>query len=192
MKIGYARVSTADQNPQLQIDALIAAGCTKLFTDKASGANQERPELAKALKFIQKDDVFIVWKLDRLARSSLHLLKLIEEFDWRGVKFLSITDAGIDTATASGRLLFQVLAALAEFERTLIRERTIAGLAIARGKGHKPGVAPKLTNEQAKDARTKMKIGIPAHELCAALGVCRATLYKSMGRLNGSRAQNGK
>jgi DNA invertase Pin-like site-specific DNA recombinase len=193
MKIGYARVSTADQNPQLQLDALLSAGCEKLFVDKASGADRERPELAKALKFMQEGDVFVVWKLDRLARSSLHLLELMKELDWRNVKFLSLTDSGIDTSTASGKLLFQVLAALAEFERNLIRERTIAGLTVARREGRIGGRAPKLSGDQVKDAIAKRKLGLTVPELCETYGVCRATLYRSMGLVQGSRpgAQQG-
>jgi DNA invertase Pin-like site-specific DNA recombinase len=137
--------------------------------------------LAKALKFMQAGDTFVVWKLDRLARSSLHLLELIKEMDWREVRFLSITDVGIDTSTASGRLLFQVLAALAEFERNLIRERTIAGLKVARKEGRVGGKRAKLSKAQVEDAFYKRGIGIPMNEISKVLGVCRATLYRSMG-----------
>jgi len=132
--IGYARVSTDDQNPSLQIDALKAAGCDKIFVEKASGADRDRPVLAKALAYVREGDVFCVWKLDRAGRSVSHLIEIVEDLKARKVGFKSLNDA-IDTTTAAGNLMFQIMASFAEFERNIIRERTMAGLAAARARG---------------------------------------------------------
>ena len=132
--IGYARVSTDDQNPSLQIDALKVAGCDKIFVEKASGADRDRPVLAKALAFARQGDVFCVWKLDRAGRSVGHLIEIVEDLKARKVGFKSLNDA-IDTTTAAGNLMFQIMASFAEFERNIIRERTMAGLAAARARG---------------------------------------------------------
>ena len=134
MLIGYARVSTADQDLALQTDALTKAGCEKLFTDKASGAKADRPGLAEALRFARAGDCIVVWKLDRLGRSIQGLISLAADLSARKIDFRSLTD-GFDTSTASGRLLFHILASVAEMERELIKERTVAGLAAARKKG---------------------------------------------------------
>lgn len=143
MKIGYARVSTGEQNPALQFDALSQAGCERIFTDSASGASLDRPELGKALSELRSGDTLVTWKLDRLGRSLAHLIILITQLDARGVAFRSLSEA-IDTGTASGRLLFHVMGALAEFERALISERTRAGMAAARARGRVIGRPPKL------------------------------------------------
>ena len=132
--IGYARVSTTDQNLDLQTDALTRAGCDKIFVEKASGGDRERPELRAALEWVRKDDVFICWKLDRLARSVVHLIDIVEDLKARQIGFRSLTDP-IDTTSAAGNLIFQVMGAVAEFERNIIRERTLAGLAAARARG---------------------------------------------------------
>ena len=134
MLIGYARVSTTDQDLSLQLDALAKAGCERLFTDKASGAKVDRPGLAEALHFARAGDALVIWKLDRLGRSIRGLIELAAGLSSRNVDFRSLTD-GFDTATPSGRLLFHILASVAEMERELVRERTIAGLAAARAKG---------------------------------------------------------
>lgn len=132
--VAYARVSTEDQNLDLQTDALKAAGCTKIFVEHASGANRERPQLAKALAYCRKGDVFTVWKMDRAARSVKHLIEIVEDLKARGVEFRSLND-NIDTTTAAGNLMFHIMGAFAEFERNVIRERTMAGLAAARARG---------------------------------------------------------
>jgi DNA invertase Pin-like site-specific DNA recombinase len=134
MLIGYARVSTIDQDLTLQIDALTNAGCERTFTDKASGTKSDRPGLANALEFVRSGDTLVVWKLDRLGRSIRGLIELAAGLSARNVDFRSLTD-GFDTATPSGRLLFHILASVAEKERELVRERTIAGLAAVRAKG---------------------------------------------------------
>lgn len=144
--IGYARVSTVDQNPELQLDALRAAECTKIFVDHASGADRERPELAKALTFVRKGETLVCWKLDRIARSLMHLLEIAADLEKRGVGFKVLT-GNIDTTTAAGRLMFQMCGAFAEFERSLISERTLAGLAAARARGRVGGRPRKQPRE---------------------------------------------
>src|SRR3954470_13691072 len=134
--VGYARVSTGDQNPQLQIDALSKAGCRRIFEETASGSLRERPQLAAALDFLQPEDILVVWKLDRLARSLIQLIETIDELNGRECGFRSLTES-IDTTTAGGRLIFHIFGALAEFERGIIRERTIAGLVAARTQGRR-------------------------------------------------------
>ncbi|MCB0018538.1 MAG: recombinase family protein, partial [Anaerolineales bacterium] len=134
MLIGYARVSTQDQKPELQLDALKAAGCEKVFVEKASGAQRERPELKAALDYMRDGDTLVVWKLDRLARSMKQLIETVEGLEEVGVGFRSLTEA-IDTTTAGGKLVFHVFGALAEFERSIIRERTRAGLDAAKARG---------------------------------------------------------
>ncbi len=132
--VAYARVSTVDQDPQLQLDALKAAGCGRMFVEKGSGADRGRPELAKCLAFLRKGDVLLFWKLDRLARSVVHLGMIAEECERRGVGLRCLTQP-IDTTSSSGRLMFSILSSFAEFERDIIRERTLAGLAAARAQG---------------------------------------------------------
>lgn len=174
MKIGYARVSTDDQTLDLQRDALTAAGCERLFEDKASGAKADRPGLAEALAFARKGDVLVVWRLDRLGRSLPELVRLVGELDAAGVGFESLTEK-IDATTATGRLVFHVFAALAEFERNLIRERTHAGLASARARGRKGGRRELPAEKQAVIRSMADK---PPAEVCKALGISRSTFYK--------------
>lgn len=140
---GYARVSTDEQNPALQFDALKRAGCGRIFTEYASGARTNRPALEEVLRLLRSGDTLVTWKLDRLGRSLSHLISLVAELDSRGVAFRSLSEA-IDTGTASGRLLFHVMGALAEFERALISERTRAGMAAARARGVVLGRPTKL------------------------------------------------
>ena len=147
MLIGYVRVSTNDQNTDLQRNALNCAGCERIFEDKISGTKSDRPGLKKLLRTLSAGDTLVVWKLDRLGRSMRHLVTLIEELRQRGVNFRSLTDS-IDTSTPMGRFFFHVMGALAEMERELIVERTRAGLAAARAKGRVGGRRPKLTTEQ--------------------------------------------
>ena len=146
MKIGYAGVSTHEQNLSLQIDELKKSGCTEIFTDKISGSKSERPGLQKALGFLREGDSLVVWRLDRLGRSLKHLIELITRLEERKIGFSSLQEM-IDTTTSGGRLIFHIFGALAEFERNLIRERTIAGLASARARGRKGG-RPRILDEK--------------------------------------------
>lgn len=136
--VAYARVSTLDQDPQLQFDALEAAGSEKMFVDRASGTDRNRPQLAKCMAFLRKGDVLLFWKLDRLARSVIHLGQIAEECHGRGVDLKCLTQP-IDTTTSTGKLLFNILASFAEFERDIIVERTLAGIAAARARGRVGG-----------------------------------------------------
>lgn len=158
MKIGYARVSTDDQNLNLQLDALAAAGCDKVFQDHVSGATEKRPGLAAALAALQPGDVLIVWRLDRLGRSMPHLVNTVADFAERGIGFQSITEA-MDTTTAGGELLFHVMGALAQFERRLNAERSRAGIAAARRRGKHLGRPADLTPEKIGHARQMIDSG---------------------------------
>ena len=178
MLIGYARVSTEDQNPDLQLKALKAAGCTKVFVEKASGAQRERPELTAALGYARNGDTLVVWKLDRLARSLRQLIETVEGLEARKVGFRSLTEA-IDTTTSGGRLVFHIFAALAEFERSIIRERTMAGLAVAKERGARPGRKPSLDADDLAAARALLKKGhLTVNEVARRLGVAPSTLYR--------------
>jgi DNA invertase Pin-like site-specific DNA recombinase len=157
--VGYARVSTADQDPALQLDALAAAGCAKVFEDRASGARAERPGLRAALDYAREGDVLVAWKLDRLGRSLPHLIETVAGLERRGVGFRSLTEA-IDTTTPGGRLVFHLFAALGQFERDLIRERTRAGLAAAAARGRKGGRQPVVTTEKLRRARDLVAKGL--------------------------------
>ena len=180
MKIGYARVSTEDQNPNLQTDALKAAGCERIYTDKGqSGGLRSRPQLDKCLASLQSGDVLTVWKLDRLGRSLPHLVGVLEGLQGRGVGFLSLTEA-IDTGSAAGRLLGHVIAALADFERALIAERTRAGIQAAKRRGVKLGRKPALSPEQVAHARKLIAAGDSPADVARLLSVARSTLYKSL------------
>jgi DNA invertase Pin-like site-specific DNA recombinase len=190
MQIGYARVSTRDQNLDLQRDALTKAGCERLFEEHASGARDDRPELAAALSHARSGDVLVVYKLDRLGRSIRSLIDFVTALRERGVEFKSLSDA-IDTTTPAGRFFFHVLAALAEMERDLIRERTNAGLAAARARGRKGGRRPKLSPNQIAHARTLLADGnTTIKDVAASLGVNRATIYRSLG-LYGATGDKG-
>ncbi len=173
--IGYARVSTLDQDPALQLDALKAAGCERLYEEKASGAKEDRPELAKALDHMRKGDVLVVWKLDRLARSLKQLVLILEDLGLRGIGFRCLAPA-IDTTTPEGRLLYSITAAFAEFEREIIRQRTRAGLKTALARGRKGGRPKALTPD--KIAKAKAMLRDPTISVAAVaemLGVSRAT-----------------
>lgn len=178
MKLGYARVSTIDQNAQLQMNALVAAGCERTFSEQASGAQRDRPQLAAALEFARSGDVLVVWKLDRLARSLSQLLWTSEMLDRRGVGLLSLTES-IDTTTPGGRLVFHLFGALAEFERSLIRERTMAGLAAARAAGRRGGRPPSLTPEGRAAAEALLAApDVSAEQAASTLGISVSTLYR--------------
>lgn len=177
MLIGYARVSTPDQDLSLQVQALEAAGCEKLFTDKASGAKTNRPGLADALSHARAGDCLVVWKLDRLGRTMKGLVDLAGELAERGVNLRSLTD-GIDTSGAAGRLVFHILASIAEMERELIRERTIAGLAARRGKGGGGGRKSVLTPKKKNQAGKLLDAGERPRDVAELVGVSLATLYR--------------
>jgi len=179
MKYGYARVSTNDQKSDLQIAALKSAGCEHIFTDTASGAVSKRPELMRCLESLRAGDTLVVWKLDRLGRSLSHLVEVLASLQGKGIAFLSLTEA-IDTESAAGRLLGHMLAALAEFERTLIVERTQAGLKAAKKRGVKLGRRPSLSDDQRKHARELLDRGESPATVAKLLNVCRATLYNSL------------
>ena len=179
MNIGYARVSTEDQNPDLQLAALQQAGCKRVFTDKATGAHVKRPELAKCLKALAKDDTLIVWKLDRLGRSLRDLIGLLDDLKARGVAFRSLTEA-IDTTTPTGRAMWQMVGILAELERSLIQERTRAGRAAAVARGVKMGRKPKLTTQQAAHAKKLIEQGERHDTVAQSLNVSRRTLYRAL------------
>ena len=181
MNIGYARVSTGEQTLDLQLDALAAAGCDKLFTETAGGALVERASLTEALAYARPGDTLVVWRLDRLGRSLRHLIETVAELQGRGVGFRSLTEQ-IDTTTPGGKLVFHVFGALAEFERDLIRERTQAGLAAARARGRKGGRPRKLTPKTIALTRTLYADGrTDVATICATLGISRATLYRYLG-----------
>lgn len=177
MLIGYARVSTQDQNLELQLDALTKAGCEKIFEDKMSGSRAKRPGLGKALEILREGDTLVVWKLDRLGRSVKHLVDLVGELHTQGAQFQSLTDA-IDTRTPSGRFFFHVMASLAEMERELMIERTRAGLAAARWLGRIGGRKRQMTDSKIKSARKLLADGIPPKEVAKNLGVSVPTLYR--------------
>src|SRR6202049_4006133 len=158
MKYGYARVSTEDQNPAMQLAALKKAGCTTLFKDEVTGAHVNRPALTRCLKALQTGDTLIVWKLDRLGRSLRDLIHMLDDFKQQGIKFRSLTEA-IDTETPTGRAMWQMIGVLAELERSLISERTRAGVKDAQRRGVKFGRKPKLTPQQKAHARTLLDAG---------------------------------
>ncbi|MFN3852119.1 MAG: recombinase family protein [Spirosomataceae bacterium] len=181
MKIGYARVSTKDQNMNLQLDALEKAGCEIIFAETASGAKTDRPELIKLLAQIRKDDIVVVYKLDRLGRSLKHLLEVVAQLNSKQVGVQSISDA-IDTTTPQGRLFFNISACFAEFERDLIRERTKSGLEAARARGRKGGRRQGMTKEAEQKAilaesyYKEGKMGV--NQIATEIGVSKMTLYK--------------
>jgi DNA invertase Pin-like site-specific DNA recombinase len=181
MKVGYARVSTTDQNLNLQIDALEKEGCEKIYQEKISGAKMDRPEFNKMGETLRKGDVVVVYKLDRLGRSLRHLVETIADFQEKGVGFKSINDP-IDTTTSQGRLIFNIFASLAEFERDLIRERTQAGLTSARARGRLGGRPKGLSEEAQQTARVCESLyqegELSANAIARQLGISKATLYK--------------
>ena len=191
MLIGYARVSTDDQNLALQRDALLAAGVApeRLYEDRISGARADRPGLEHALKACRPGDVLVVWRLDRLARSLGDLIRIAERLEASGVGLRSLQEH-IDTTSAAGKLFFHVMGALAEFERNLIRERTKAGLEAARRRGRKPGRKPKMGERELEAARTLLREStLTVREIARQLGVSPATLYRHLP--GGRRAAEG-
>lgn len=182
MRIGYARVSTQDQDPQLQLDALKLAGCEDIFSEKQSGANKERPVLDQCLRSLRKEDTLVVWRLDRLGRSLKDLVEIISALESRNVGFCSIKE-NIDTTNAGGRLIFHIFGALAEFEYALIRERTKAGLEAARARGRVGGRKPSMSKSDIKKAVAMLTDPmITKSEVAKHFGVSRVTLNESMKR----------
>src|SRR5919199_6715662 len=178
MNIGYARVSTADQTLHLQHDALTNAGCTKIFTETASGASTQRQGLDDAISYVRPGDTLVVWRLDRLGRSLQHLIQTITDLHQKGIGFRSITEQ-IDTTTSGGKLIFHIFGALAEFERDLIRERTQAGLLAARARGKRGGRRPTLKPKEIAIVRKLYEDKqTPVEDLCRMFKISRMTLWR--------------
>lgn len=187
MRIGYARVSTEDQTIDLQKDALKRAQCRETYEEHASGKNTARPQLEACLKSLREGDTLVVWRLDRLGRNLADLVRLIAELETRRIHFESLTEK-IETRSPAGKLVFHVFAALAEFERNLIRERTVAGLKAARARGRKGGRPAKLSAKEIKTIRALLKTAdIPVTEIAARFGVARSTLYRAVLKSAGSQ-----
>lgn len=180
--VGYARVSTSDQDVQLQVDALAAAGCVKsnIFIDHISGVRTERPGLDKCLVTLEAGDTLLVWRLDRLGRSMPHLVTLVEDLGKKGIGFKSLCDGAINTTTASGELIFNIFSSLAQFERRLIQERTRAGLEAARARGRKGG-RKKISSKNPKVLTAKKmhkNHGMSIDDICTTLNISRASFYR--------------
>jgi len=181
-RIGYARVSTDDQTLDLQLDALAMSGCDTVYQETASGKSKDRLELVHCLKALRQGDVLVVWRLDRLGRSLSDLVRIVSELEQRGIGFESLTEK-IDTTSATGKLTFHVFAALAEFERNIIRERTKAGLDAARARGRKGGRKPALNDKQVREVNAMMADPqIQVSDVAKKYGVSRTTLYKYVAR----------
>ncbi|PFG08836.1 MULTISPECIES: recombinase family protein [unclassified Marinobacter] len=182
MIVGYARVSTQDQNAELQVDALEKSGCEQIFQEKITGKLRERPELSQCLRTLQTGDTLVVWKLDRLARSLKDLVEIVQDLNDRQVSFKSLTEA-IDTISSGGRLVFHIFGALAEFEHSLIRERTIAGLQAARARGRKGGRKPSMSNSDIRKAAAMLSNpDITKKEVAEHFQVSRTTFNASFQR----------
>jgi DNA invertase Pin-like site-specific DNA recombinase len=180
MLLGYARVSTDQQDHALQLDALRAAGCDKVFVETGSGTRTDRPELAKALEQARQDDVLVVWRLDRLARSLRHLIDIADDLNRRGVALKSITES-IDTTTPSGRFMFNILGALSSMEREIIIERTRAGLVAAAARGRRGGRPAALDASKIRAAKAMLASGnMSAIEVAQQLGCAPSTLYRHL------------
>ena len=182
MRVGYARVSTHEQNLDLQLDELNKAGCEHIFTDKINGAVSERPGLDEVENYLREGDVLVVWRLDRLGRSLKHLISYVSSLESKGIGFHSISES-INTETPSGTFMFHVFGALSEFERNLIKERTRAGLEAARSRGRQGGRPEKLTAEQQELVKTlyaNKSHSISA--ICKMVGVGKTTLYKYINK----------
>lgn len=190
MLIGYARVSTSEQNPELQQDALTKAGCERIYMDKISGTVADRPNLNQMREILRPGDVLIVWKLDRLGRSLKDLIGWVAYLDQQGVSLKSLTES-IDTASLTGKLVFHIFGALAEFERGLIVERTMAGLEAARARGRKGGRPFRISEEKRKMVVELYWQKRPLDEICALAGIAKQTLY-SYVRKDQAEKRKGK
>jgi DNA invertase Pin-like site-specific DNA recombinase len=185
MMLGYARVSTDDQETHLQIDALKGAGCERIYEEKASGAKADRPELMRLLDNARKGDVVIVWKMDRLGRSLLHLIETVNLLNARGVQLRSLTENLIDTTTPSGKLVFGIFGLMAEFERDMLRQRTVAGLAAAKKRGRVGGRPKSISVDDLKKAQALLRSGdYTRGEVAKELGVSRHTLWRALSGEN--------
>lgn len=178
MLVGYCRVSTTDQDTALQEDALIAAGCERIFRESASGASRDRPELAKARDFLRPGDVLVCWRLDRLSRSLTQLLATAEDLERRGIQLRSLQEQ-IDTTTPAGKMIFAVMGALAEFERAIIRERTAAGIAAARARGRIGGRPRAVTDAKLLACKALLEDGsLSVEEVARQVGISAASVYR--------------
>ncbi|SDY84278.1 recombinase family protein [Thermoactinomyces sp. DSM 45892] len=178
MKVGYARVSTVDQNLDLQIDALKEYGCEKIYQDKVSGAKERRKGLDEALEYVREGDTLVVWRLDRLGRTMRHLIEIVNGLNERGISFHSLQEnITMDRSNATGQLMFHLFASFAEFERNLIRERTAAGQAAARARGRMGGRPKKLSPKEVDMLRTLAKDGTPIKDIAEMLDISRTTVY---------------
>jgi len=187
MKIGYARVSTADQHLRMQEDALKSDGCEQIFHDIASGVKTERPGLEEAISYLREKDVLVVWKLDRLGRSVQHLIETIKKLSERGIGFKSLQE-NIDTTTSGGKLIFHIFSALAEFERDLIKERTNAGLKAARARGRLGGRPPLLKSDEVKKMlKYYDEQKITVDEICKIFNISRPSFYNYLNKRNGKK-----
>ncbi|PWW02501.1 DNA invertase Pin-like site-specific DNA recombinase [Paenibacillus cellulosilyticus] len=180
-KVGYSRVSTLDQSLDLQIDALNKEGCIKIYQEKASGKNDDREELAKALDYLREGDALVVYKLDRLARSTKKLIELSELLEQRGIELISIRD-NIDTTSAVGKAMFRMLAVIAELERDIISERTMAGLEAARARGRKGGRPAADVKKVAQAIKLYESRQYTLKEITELTGISRPTLYRELGK----------
>jgi DNA invertase Pin-like site-specific DNA recombinase len=178
--IGYARVSTMDQNPELQLQALQGAGCARIFTDHASGMKEDRPQLKACMEYLREGDTLVVWKLDRLGRSTLHLIGMLKEFQNRGVTFKSLTES-FDASTPMGMAVFTFLSAIAQMERDVLIERTKAGLKVARANGKQPGPKKTLTRTQVQHIRILLNDpNTTLADISEQYGVHRTTIYRAL------------
>lgn len=179
VRIGYARVSTDDQSLNLQLDALRAAGCERIFTDKLSGKSRKRAGLDEALAALNAGDQIVVWRLDRLGRNFRHLVDIADELRERGVNLISISE-GIDTSSNVGEIIFRLMSVFSDFERNVIVERTVAGLAAAKARGVKLGRKPKMNSAQIAEARLLIQSGITTEAVAAHYGVGRTTMFRNV------------
>jgi DNA invertase Pin-like site-specific DNA recombinase len=181
-KIGYSRISTSEQTMDLQTDALRGAGCTKIFSDVSSGSKDDRPGLAACLEYLRPGDTLVLWKLDRLGRRLPHLLQTVEDLERRGIEFASLTE-NIDTSSPTGKLIFHVFGAIAEFERANLRERVNAGLAAARDRGRVGGRPNVVGADRQQAFRAMVEQGLSSSEVCAALQISRPTFFRMKSKL---------
>jgi DNA invertase Pin-like site-specific DNA recombinase len=178
MLVGYGRVSTQDQNPAMQEDALRAAGCEKLFIETVSSGKKDRPKLQAALEYLRPGDTLVVWRLDRLARSLDQLIATVKDLEAKDISLKSLNES-IDTSTAGGKLIFHVFGAIAEFERSLIRERTKAGVAAAKARGRCGGRPARLEGERAQHAKMMLEAGTSVSAVARSMGVSRSTVLRA-------------
>jgi DNA invertase Pin-like site-specific DNA recombinase len=181
--IGYARVSMGDQSLDLQLDALRQVGCLDIYQEEVSGARVQRPELAAALRACRAGDMLVVWKLDRLGRNTKHLIEIVEELEQRKIGLKTFTGFEIDTSTAHGKLALHMFAALAEYERALIQERIMAGIAAARARGRKGGDGRSYQQSNSSSPLIWRRVGFPLRLIAKTLGCSRHTVYKALGQM---------